>query len=221
MAEEGGPPMGGSGDKSDSPKADRKKQLKNEHMMIAVGVVGLILTVMLLRKSKANSASASSSGASQQSILAAEQSAAMQQQLQDQAMYANMGAGSYGYQGYGYAGTGMGTDPYQSLLEQYLSGYTGGLAPGNTSTSGSSGSTPPPGPSDVTTTNNYTTTNNTSTTNNSTTNNNTYNDYPSGPSGTIAPPTHTSQIARASAPVRAVSGTKGAQYRTSTGRIAF
>jgi cytoskeletal protein RodZ len=41
----------------DNPKADRKKQIKNEHVLIVVGIIGLILTLLFLRKaSTANNA---------------------------------------------------------------------------------------------------------------------------------------------------------------------
>lgn len=49
----GGGPTGGD---PDSPKADRKKQVKNERILIIVGVLGLILTYVFIKRSSANSA---------------------------------------------------------------------------------------------------------------------------------------------------------------------
>jgi hypothetical protein len=58
-AEGGADPDGGlAGDKKDTPAA--KKQVKNEHILIAVGLITLVVTVLYLRKSAANATSTNS-----------------------------------------------------------------------------------------------------------------------------------------------------------------
>jgi len=56
------PPSGGGGPAADpdSPKADRKKQVKNERILIIVGILGLILTYVFIKRSSANSAASTS-----------------------------------------------------------------------------------------------------------------------------------------------------------------
>ena len=47
----------------DSPKADRKKQVKNERILIIVGILGLILTYVFIKRGEASSSSTAQSPA--------------------------------------------------------------------------------------------------------------------------------------------------------------
>lgn len=120
MAEDDANDSGG-GDATPAGK-DRKKQIKNEHILIGVGIATIVVFVLISKKSSAN-AQSQQTGISQADL----QTALQQQQLQDQEMYGN---GMYGIED-GYNGLGYNPysesslygepDPELAALEQWIS----------------------------------------------------------------------------------------------------